>query len=173
VAGLAVVAWSSYLMHSMGTDTSRGTFMIWLAIRNLGTGLAFMPIMAGSISVLPMRLVSRASALNNIVLRVSSALGLALLTALLTGQQAQQLSDRSALLPAVAPGTPIQGVAAQGQPGVIGLANNLGVQVFGSALGDLFLLLAGLTAIGVLLALMLPQRRRAAPTPGPAVHAEV
>jgi predicted MFS family arabinose efflux permease len=173
VIGLAVVAWSSYLMHSMGTDTSRGTFMIWLAIRNLGTGLAFMPIMAGSISVLPMRMVSRASALNNIVLRVSSALGLALLTALLTGQQAQQLIDRSALLPAVAPGTPIQGVAAQGQSGVIGLANNLGVQVFSSALADLFLLLAGLTALGVLLALMLPQRRRVVATPGPAVHAEV
>ncbi len=174
VIGLAVVAWSSYLMHSMNTDTSRGTFMIWLAIRNLGTGLAFMPIMAGSISVLPMRLVSRASALNNIVLRVSSALGLALLTALLTGQQAQQLTDRSALLPAVDPGnTSLGAVAARGPSGVIGLANSTGIQVFSSAIADLFLLLAGLTALGVLLALMLPQRRRAAATPGPAVHAEV
>jgi hypothetical protein len=147
--------------------------MFWLAIRNLGTGLAFMPIMAGSISVLPMRLVSRASALNNIVLRVASALGLALLTALLTGQQAQQLSDRGALLPAVSPGsTPLQGVAAQGQAGVAGLTNSIGLQIFGSAIADLFLLIAGLTAIGVLLALMLPQRRRA-PAGAPAVHAEI
>jgi EmrB/QacA subfamily drug resistance transporter len=173
VIGLAVVAWSSYLMHAMTTDTSRGQFMFWLAVRNLGLGLAFMPIMAGSISVLPMRMVSRASALNNIVLRVSSALGLALLTALLTGQQAQQLSDRSALLPAVAPGsTQLQGVAAQGQAGVAGLTNSIGLQIFGSAIADLFLLIAGLTAIGVLLALMLPQRRRA-PAGAPAVHAEI
>jgi EmrB/QacA subfamily drug resistance transporter len=173
VIGLAVVAWSSYLMHAMTTDTSRGQFMFWLAARNLGLGLAFMPIMAGSISVLPMRMVSRASALNNIVLRVASALGLALLTALLTGQQAQQLSDRSALLPAVAPGsTQLQGVAAQGQAGVAGLTNSIGLQIFGSAIADLFLLIAGLTAIGVLLALMLPQRRRA-PAGAPAVHAEI
>jgi len=33
-----------------------------------------MPIMAGSIAGLPARLVSRASAINNIVLRISSAL---------------------------------------------------------------------------------------------------
>jgi EmrB/QacA subfamily drug resistance transporter len=173
VIGLAVVAWSSYLMHAMTTDTSRGQFMFWLAARNLGLGLAFMPIMAGSISVLPMRMVSRASALNNIVLRVASALGLALLTALLTGQQAQQLSDRSALLPAVAPGsTQLQGVAAQGQAGVAGLTNSIGLQIFGSAIADLFLLMAGMTAIGVLLALLLPMRRRAAAA-APAVHAEV
>ena len=177
VIGLGIVAWSTYLMHVMSTDTTRGQFMFWLALRNLGTGLAFMPIMAGSISVLPVRLVSRASALNNIVLRVSSALGLALLTALLTTQQAQQLSDRSALLPAVAPGSPqLQGVANQGQAGAIGLANNLGLQIFGSAIADLFLLTAGLTAVGVLLALMLPVRRRTAPSagaPAPAAHADI
>ena len=176
VIGLGIVAWSTYLMHVMNTDTSRGQFMVWLALRNLGTGLAFMPIMAGSISVLPLRLVSRASALNNIVLRVSSALGLALLTALLTTQQAQQLSDRSALLPAVAPGSPqLQSVADHGQAGAIGLANSVGLQIFGSAIADLFLLTAGLTAVGMLLALFLPMRRRAAAPAGgpPAAHAEV
>ena len=177
VIGLGIVAWSTYLMHVMSTDTTRGQFMVWLALRNLGTGLAFMPIMAGSISVLPVRLVSRASALNNIVLRVSSALGLALLTALLTTQQAQQLSDRSALLPSVAPGSPqLQGVADHGQAGVLGLANSVGLQIFGNAVADLFLLTAGLTAVGVLLALMLPVRRRTAPSAGvaaPAAHAEV
>jgi EmrB/QacA subfamily drug resistance transporter len=173
VIGLAVVAWSSYLMHSMDTSTTRGTFMIWLAIRNLGTGLAFMPIMAGSISVLPVRLVSRASALNNIVLRVSSALGLALLTALLTGQQAQQISSRSALIPAVSPGQ-TQWQSAQGQTGVLGISNLLGLDVFGSAIADLFLLIAGLTAVGVLLALMLPQKSRTPAAAGaPAAHAEV
>ncbi|MGI0131420.1 MAG: MFS transporter, partial [Thermoplasmata archaeon] len=174
VIGLATVAWSSYLMHSMNTDTTRSQFMIWLAIRNLGTGLAFMPIMAGSISVLPMRMVSRASALNNIVLRVSSALGLALLTALMTGQQAQQLNDRSALLPAVDPGsTALNGVAQHGQSGVIGLANSVGLQIFGSAIADLFLLIAGLTAVGVLLAMFLPERKRAPAAGAPAVHADV
>jgi EmrB/QacA subfamily drug resistance transporter len=174
VIGLLVVAYGTYLMYNTSTSTSRGQFIIWLAIRNLGTGLAFMPIMAGSIAGLPARLVSRASAINNIVLRISSALGLAVLTALLTSQQAQQLSARSALLPAIAPGsTQIQGVAGQGQPGVLGLYNSVGLQVFGTAMGNIFLLTAGLTAIGVLLALMLPRRMPRAAAAAPAAHAEV
>jgi EmrB/QacA subfamily drug resistance transporter len=173
VIGMAMVALSSYLMHSMTTATTREQFIVWLAIRNLGTGLAFMPIMAGSISVLPVRLVSRASAINNIVLRISSALGIALLTALLTSQQAQQISDQSALLPSVSPGSvPLQGLAAQGQAGAIGLYNNLSLQVFGTAVANLFLLTAGLTAVATLLALMLPSRRQ--PSAGaPAAHAEM
>jgi EmrB/QacA subfamily drug resistance transporter len=173
VIGLALVAWSSYLMHSITPDTTREQFILWLSLRNLGTGLAFMPIMAGSISVLPTRLISRASAINNIVLRVSSALGVAVLTAVLTSQQAQQLSNTAGLLPAVNPGSPaVQGISSQGTSGVLGLYNGVGTQIFGTAVGNLFLLTAGLTAVGVLLALMLPQRRRASGG-APAAHAEM
>jgi predicted MFS family arabinose efflux permease len=173
VIGLCLVAWSSYLMHSITPDTTRWEFIMWLAVRNLGTGLAFMPIMAGSISVLPTRMISRASAINNIVLRVSSALGVAVLTAVLTSQQAQQMSDQAGLTPAVNPGSPaLQGIADQGQSGILGLYNSAGIQIFGTAVGNLFLLTAGLTAVGVLLALMLP-RRRQAPAGAPAAHAEV
>ena len=60
--------------------------------------------------------------------------------------------------------------------GVAGLFNATQLQVFGSALGDIFLLTAALSALGALLALMLPVRRRTAPSAGaaaPAVHAEV
>ena len=103
--------------------------------------------------------VGRASAMNNIVQRVASALGLGVLTAVLTSQQAQQMSDRAVLLPGVAPGFPqLHGLAAQGQAGVLSLYNATTLQVFGTAVGDIFLLTAGLTAVGVLLALMLPAR---------------
>jgi EmrB/QacA subfamily drug resistance transporter len=174
--GLLIVAYGTYLMKDISPASSRPEFVFWLAVRNFGTGLAFMPIMTGSISVLPVRLISRASAINNIVLRVSSALGLALLTAMLTTQQAQQLADRSTFLPSVAPGNPgLQGAGAS-PSGVVGLFNATQLQVFGSALGDIFLLTAALSALGALLALMLPVRRRTAPSAGaaaPAVHAEV
>jgi hypothetical protein len=173
--GLLIVAYGTYLMKDISPASSRPEFVFWLAIRNFGTGLAFMPIMTGSISVLPVRLISRASAINNIVLRVSSALGLALLTAMLTTQQAQQLADRSVFLPSVAPGNPgLQGVGAS-PSGVAGLFNATQLQVFGSALGDVFLLTAALSALGALLALFLPRRRKA-PAAGeaaPAAHAEV
>jgi hypothetical protein len=54
-------------------------------------------------------------------------------------------------------------MAAQGQAGVLQLYNSTSLQVFGTAVGDLFLLTAGLTAVGVLLALMLPARPVASP----------
>ena len=76
----------------------------------------------------------------------------------------------------MAPGSPqLQSVAEHGQAGAIGLANSVGLQIFGSAIADLFLLTAGLTAVGMLLALFLPMRRRAAApaTAPPAAHAEV
>jgi hypothetical protein len=94
---------------------------------------------------------------------------------MLTTQLAQQLADRSAFLPSVAPGNPgLQGAGASAS-GVTGLVNATQLQVFGSALGDVFLLTAALSALGALLALMLPQRRRAPAAGGaaPAAHAEV
>jgi len=121
--------------------------------------LSIMPIMTAGMASISSEAVGRASAMNNIVQRVASALGLGVLTAVLTSQQAQQMSDRAVLLPSVAPGFPqLQGMAAQGQAGVLSLYNSTTLQVFGTAVGDIFLLTAGLTAVGVLLALMLPAR---------------
>jgi NADPH-dependent curcumin reductase CurA len=90
---------------------------------------------------------------------VSSALGLAVLTSVLTAHQAQQVADRATLLPSVSPGFPqLQQLGAQGQSAVMGLYSALQNQAFGGGLGDVFLLTAGLSAVGVLLALMLPSR---------------
>jgi hypothetical protein len=116
-----------------------------------------MPIMTGAMAVIPTAMVARASALSNIIQRSSAALGLAVLTSVLTSQQAQQLNGRAALLPAVAPGsTSLQGVASGGQQGLLGLMRGVQVWVFGGAIDDLFLLTAGITAVAVLFALMLP-----------------
>jgi EmrB/QacA subfamily drug resistance transporter len=155
--GLLVTAAGTYLMHGTSPDTTRLQFVTWMSIRSLGMGLAMMPIMTGALAVVPTPAVGRASALSNIVQRSSAALGLALLTAVLTSQQAQQFSGRRALLPAVDPGSPsVQGMAGAGPEGTLGLISSVQVQVFGSALGDLFLLTAGITALAALLALMLP-----------------
>ena len=133
--------------------------MLWMSVRSVGLGLAVMPIMTAGMASISAEATGRASAMNNIVQRVASALGLGVLTAILTTQQAQQLSDRTALLPSVAPGFPqLQSLTAQGQAGVLPVYNATTLQVFGTAVGDIFLLTAGLTAIGVLLALMLPAR---------------
>ena len=59
-----------------------------------------MPIMTGGIAIIPLTQVNTASAFNNVTQRVSGALGLAVLTAILTMQRAQQMAGRAALLPA-------------------------------------------------------------------------
>jgi EmrB/QacA subfamily drug resistance transporter len=157
--GLILVAYGTYLIHGITLATSKGQIVLWMSIRSLGLGLSIMPIMTAAMATISSAAAGRASAMNNIIQRVSSALGLGVLTAILTTQQAQQMSDRAVLLPSVAPGFPqLQGMAAQGQAGVLQLYNSTSLQVFGTAVGDLFLLTAGLTAVGVLLALMLPAR---------------
>jgi len=157
--GLLITAYGTYLMHDLGPDTTRGQVVMWMSIRSFGMGLAMMPIMTGAMAVVPTAMVARASALSNIVQRSSAALGLAVLTSVLTSQQAQQLAGRAALLPAVSPGsTSLQGVANGGQQGLLGLIRGTEVWVFGAAVDDLFLLTAGITAVAVLLALMLPHK---------------
>jgi hypothetical protein len=80
VIGLSVVAWATDLMQDLTVDTPRGEVIYLLCLRAVGMGLAMMPIMTGGIAAVPPSVVGTASAFNNVAQRVSSALGLAVLT---------------------------------------------------------------------------------------------
>jgi EmrB/QacA subfamily drug resistance transporter len=154
--GLLIVAIGTYLLHTSTVDTSSEELMWLLTFRAGGMGLCMMPIMTGGISAVPPALVSHASAFNNVVQRTTAALGLAVLTAMMTSQEAQQIEDRTALVP---PGTPMPGFAPSSEGG--GLTSMLAVyqqtqtQVFVSAVNDMYIVTAIITAAGVFLALML------------------
>jgi EmrB/QacA subfamily drug resistance transporter len=156
--GCLLVAYGTYLMRNVTPDTTRSQLIIWMCVRNLGMGIAFMPIMTSSMAGIPSHEVNRASAVNNIVQRVASAFGLAVMTSILTTQLAQQLSGRAGL---IQPGTDHPGLAGPG--GVMRVMNLTQTAAFGGALGDLFLLTAGVTAVAALLSLLLPGRPVAAP----------
>jgi EmrB/QacA subfamily drug resistance transporter len=167
--GLLITAYGTYLLHGIQVDTPRQQIVLWMCIRSVGMGLAMMPIMTGGLAIIPTALVSRASAINNVVQRVSASLGLAVMTAILTAQEAQQLSDRADLVPRFAYGFPqLAAVIARGRLGAVLLYQQTQLQAFAGALGDLFLLTAGLTVVGVLLALMLRSRPAGAPAPAAA-----
>jgi hypothetical protein len=123
------------------------------------------------VSSLPADRTSNGSAFNTVVQRTSSAIGLAAMTALVTLQRAQGLADRTALMPAsgsASSGSAPSGAssAASGSPGS-GSGGSAAMlqqyqvyehpqsQVFITALDDLLIVTAILTAIGVPLALML------------------
>ena len=101
--GLTIVAAATYLMHTLTLDTSREHVMWLLVLRGAGLGMAMMPIMTGVSrssrwprSTPPARSTTSCS-------ESRGALGLAVLTAILTTQQAQQMAGRAALLPADTP----------------------------------------------------------------------
>ncbi len=161
--GLTIVAAGTYLLHTITLDTPREHIMWLMMTLGIGLGMAFMPILTGGVAVIPLTRTNAASALNNVVQRVSGALGLAILTAILTIQQAQQLAGRAALLPATTPTPHIGGPSVPDWVGAYGLYQQTQLQVFVGAIDDLFLISAALAALGVLGALLL----RSGPAPAP------
>jgi EmrB/QacA subfamily drug resistance transporter len=155
VIGLAIVAVGTYLLHDLTLDSSREHIMWLLMFRAVGMGLAMMPIMTGGMAAVPNQLVSRASAFNNVVQRCVAALGLAILTAVLTEKRAQQMADRSALVPDTTPAPSIGVPGAPPTAGLYGMYQQTQLRVFVAATDDLFLITAGIGVVGVFGALFL------------------
>ena len=166
--GLTLVSVSTYLLHTITIDTTRGHIMWILVLQGAGLGMAMMPIFTGGVAVIPVAQVNAASAFNNVVQRVSGALGLAVLTAILVKQQAEQMAGRAALVPAnVAtlhlgpPGTP-------DWLGDYATYRMTQLHVFVGAIGDLFLIASGLSLLAALGALALRSGPAAVAAPGTA-----
>jgi MFS family permease len=168
VIGLSVMTVAGYLMQDLTAVTSQGEIIALLCLRAFGTGLCMMPIMTGGISAVPPAIVSSASAFNNVAQRVSSALGLAALTAFMTIQQAQLGADRSGLLdPAMLPSL------GQGQTGQLlgtyAIYQQTNTQVYVSSLDDVMLITTVMTAFAVVLACFLRHGRSESAGAGPAM----
>ncbi|MGB6165715.1 MAG: DHA2 family efflux MFS transporter permease subunit [Pseudonocardiaceae bacterium] len=153
--GLTIIATGTYLLHTLAVDTPREHVMWLLVVLGAGMGMAMMPIMSAGLAVIPVTRVNAASACNNVVQRVSGALGLAVLTAIWTTQQAQQLAGRSALVPA---NTPLPHLGDPTVPNwltVYAVYHQTQMQVFVDGIDDLFLIASVLGALGALGALLL------------------
>lgn len=162
VIGLTIVTAGTYLLHTITLQTPREHVMWLMMTLGVGLGSAFMPILTGGVAVIPLTRSNAASALNNVVQRVSGALGLAMLTAILTTQQTQQMAGRAALLPT----TPVPHLGDATLPDWVGtyaLYQQTQLQVFVGSIDDLFLIATGLSALGALIALLL----RSGPAPIP------
>jgi MFS family permease len=99
--GLAVIAASSYQLAQLTPDTTRGYIELWLAVRNVGVGLAMMPIMTSGVSALSRQLTTSGSAMNNIMQRVSSSVAVAVFGGLNIAVIAQMKADRGAMISGV------------------------------------------------------------------------
>ncbi len=171
VTGMAVAAFGSLLMAHLTADTPRDELILWTTIRNVGVGLSMMPCMSAGLGTLSGALVTSGSAMSNVVLRVSSSLGVAGFGGLVSVQYAQLMADRAAMVP----GTPALTAAAQHGAGELGpYYRQLSSVVTTTTYADAFYLLTLLTAAGAGLALLLrpaaaaPPESAAPETPTPA-----
>lgn len=88
IFGLAIVVWTTYMMGTFNANTSFAAMTIWFTLRGFGMGFCFMPVTTAGMNTVPLELVGRASALNNVIRQVASAFGIALFTGIMQSRQA-------------------------------------------------------------------------------------
>jgi hypothetical protein len=155
--GLAITACGTYLLCGINADVPLSDIVLWTGIRAIGTGLALMAIMTGGLMSLPAEKRNEAGAINTVVQRVSSALGLGVLSTFATSQTAQLMADRSGLVPWTHANTFAGLLPAHesGRLALYGLYQRLRTDVVASAYSAVFLLVTATTVIGAVLALTL------------------
>ncbi|HEX4246390.1 MAG TPA: MDR family MFS transporter [Pseudonocardia sp.] len=160
VCGLVICAYGTILLAAITPAMTRSDVMLWTCIRGVGLGMSIMPIMTAGLAALPPADTNLGSALNNVARQTSGALGLAVLSALSTSQQAQLFADRASLIHSAGPPAPAT------DPGtfaaVYGRYQALAGQVLATSYANLFLIIAVITGSGALLALFMrsPNRSR-------------
>lgn len=172
VVGLLIIAFGSYLLAGITPTTPRGDLVLWTSARNIGIGLAMMPMMTAGVSALKPELTAAGSAMNNVVQRVVSSVAVALFGALDVGDAAQITSDWGSQIqtgPGAVPA--LVTTQARGATGLLGVYQQLEAMATTVTYANGFVISAILCAAGAVIALFL--RHGKAPSTGPAVHIEI
>jgi EmrB/QacA subfamily drug resistance transporter len=96
--GLAVLAGATVWMASVSSDTAAPTIATMLVLRGFGMGFSMMPSMSTAFITLAPDRIARATSISNVVQRVASGLGIAIMATVLTNRI-------SANLPRLPPGS--------------------------------------------------------------------
>lgn len=93
--GVILLAFSTYIFSDIDLATPVSFIIFWNSVRSIGMGLAMMPVQTALMSEIPQVLVGRASAMNNIISRVSGSFGIAVLAVIMTQRLAYHSSINS------------------------------------------------------------------------------
>ena len=173
LAGLVLLAVLTYQFRLLDLSTSFGTVRTWILIRGLVLSFANMPAQTAAIADLPDELVSRASAVTNIIRQVSSSFGIAILTTILNHRiavhSAQMTNDLTPWSAAAADfmqrlseqtGGAIRAGSSQA---LLYLQGQIQRLAFVRGIDDVFIVAAALTLFGLLPALFLKRGKRVGP----------
>ncbi len=166
VVGTAVLVWGNALMRHLGLTTASETIVVWMVVRGVGMGLAMMPATTAGMSAIPQHLVGRASAVNNIIMRVAGSFGIAVLTVLLNrGIATQTAAIAIGLGPRSPAGVALHNLLAGAgtrAPGLMAaLGGMVGAVAFTRSVDGIFVLLSVIAAVSILPAMLLRKVRQA------------
>jgi len=177
VTGIVLLVFISWLFHFLNLATATSTIILWTVIRGLVLPLANMPAQTAAMVDIPTDLVGRASAMTNIVQRVASSFGIAVLTSVLTTRQAlhgQWLAwtvnpGNPAAMSALAHVGAVMGGGARGRGLALAFLQGQALKTgFVNGIDDVFLITAVITAIAFVPALFL-KRPKGGARPGGAM----
>ena len=164
LTGMFLMVFISWLFHYLNLATATGTIIAWTMLRGLVMPLAMMPAQTAAMVEIPTELVGRASAITNIIQRVSGSFGIALLTSVLT---TRQVLHGQWLAWTVNPGNPaamnalshagaLMGGGVKGRGMALAFLQGMAIKTgFVNAIDDVFLITAFITVIAIIPALFL------------------
>ena len=153
--GLAILTGATIWMAMLAPDTPRWVVALMLAGRGVGMGLSMMPAMSSAYITLAPRLISRATSLSNVIQRVGSGLGVAVVATILTQRIAAHLPS----LPKGATASAGGGLAAAHLPPAV---KNLLLAQVAKGFDDTFWITVGIAFICFPMALLLRRPMRPA-----------
>jgi EmrB/QacA subfamily drug resistance transporter len=106
IIGLLLMAYATHMFSEITVSTPRPHIMWALALRNLGSSMAMMPMMTAGLASLPVVHKGSGSAMNNIMQRLVSSVAIAVFSGLNTFAAAQLTADRGSGTPIGSPAPP-------------------------------------------------------------------
>jgi len=177
LTGIILLMFITWLFHYMNLATATSTIILWTVLRGFTMPLAMMPAQTAAMVEIPTALIGRASSITNIIQRVSSSFGIAVLTAVLTTRQAIHgdwlawtvTPANPAAMAALAHAGALMGGGARGRGTALAFLNGMAAKTaFVNAIDDVFIISAIITVVAIIPALFL-KRGKAGAAPGAAM----
>ncbi len=148
IIGIISLTVTTFQLHGMDINTDNTTILWWMVLRGVSMAFASVPAQAAAIDSVADKEAGDATAITNILSRVSGSLGIAALTSVLTAR----LPGHAAAVTAQITAAGLS--AAEAAQKIQGLA-------FVRSLDDVFLVASVLTVAGILPALFLQKEKKA------------
>jgi EmrB/QacA subfamily drug resistance transporter len=176
IFGIISLAYTTFLLHNFDINTSTGTVIYWMILRGVGMSFAAVSAQAASLESVSQNEVGGASAITNIVSRVSGSLGIAALTTVLTTRISFHTAMISNQLTSSSLGVMqlmqkfsyyLGGSSAMSAEaktlGAVTLQGLVQESAFVKGIDDIFMIASILTIFGLVPALFLKKRPKSAP----------